>query len=61
MSVVSHGLDDPLALWYHIKLAAREASWVIRHNGVAAGKPGSKASEYSGVRRPARNHEQHGS
>src|SRR5260370_39929863 len=57
MSVVSHGLDDPLVLWHNVELAARETSRVIRHDGVAVGKPGGNASEGSSVRRPARDHE----
>src|SRR5712692_10043207 len=60
MDVVSEGLDDPLVLWHNIELAAREASRVIRHDGVPVGKPVGNASECSGVRRPARDHEQHG-
>src|SRR6266487_5149952 len=61
MRVGSHGLDDPLVLWQDVERALREASRFIRHDLVPVGKPRGNASECSGVRRPARDHEQHGS
>ena len=59
MSIVSEDLDNPLVLWQHFERAVREASRILCHNGVPVGKPRGNTGEDRGVRRAARDHEQH--